>query len=97
MSMQEHYDQNTNQKLRAKKGHYRLNSLAIFRPKIYRLRSNVEGVFSVIKRLFNGTKQKQNLYNQPYKETKLKNTIIQHLQINTNQPKMRVSTKPYKK
>ena len=55
MSMQEHYDQNTNQKLRAKKGHYRLNSLAIFRPKIYGLRSNVEGVFSVIKRLFNGT------------------------------------------
>ena len=43
-------------KTRAKKGHYRLNSLAIFRPKIYRLRSNVEGVFSVIKRLFNGTK-----------------------------------------
>ena len=70
-------------KTRAKKGHYRLNSLAIFRPKIYRLRSNVEGVFSVIKRLFNGTNRSRTLQ-LANKETKLKNTIIQHLQINTN-------------
>lgn len=61
-------------KTRAKKGHYRLNSLAIFRPKIYRLRSNVEGVFSVIKRLFNGTNRSRTLQ-LANKETKLKNTI----------------------
>jgi len=61
-------------KKRAKKGKYRLNSPAIFRHRIYRKRNNVECVFSVIKRLFNGINQSKST-KLSNKETKLKNTI----------------------
>ena len=61
-------------KKRAKKGKYRLNSPTIFRNKIYRKRNNVESVFSVIKRLFDGTNQSKST-KLSIKETKLKNTI----------------------
>ncbi len=61
-------------KTRAKKGHYRLNSPTIFRKKIYNKRSNVEGVFSVIKRKFSGINQSRST-KLSNKETKLKNTI----------------------
>jgi len=61
-------------KKRAKKGKYRLNSPSIFRPKIYRKRNNVESVFSVIKRRFNGINQSKST-KLSNKETKLKNTI----------------------
>lgn len=61
-------------KKRAKKGKYRLNSPTIFRNKIYRKRNNIESVFSVIKRLFNGTNQSKST-KLSIKETKLKNTI----------------------
>lgn len=61
-------------KTRAKKGHYRLKSKNTFKKEIYSRRNNVESVFSVIKRIFNGTNRSrsQKLSN---KETKLKNTI----------------------
>ncbi|WP_409199107.1 transposase [Methanobrevibacter acididurans] len=72
-------------KTRAKKGHYRLNSISIFRPKIYSLRSNVEGVFSVIKRLFNGTNRSRTL-KLSNKETKLKN-LIYNIHRSTQLPK----------
>ncbi|MCQ2977320.1 MAG: transposase [archaeon] len=61
-------------KTRAKKGKYRLKSKTQFKQKIYTKRNNVESVFSVIKRIFNGTNRSrtQQLSN---KETKLKNTL----------------------
>jgi transposase len=49
-------------KTRAKKGHYRLNSPTIFRQKIYNKRTHAEGVFSVIKRKFNGTNHSRSTY-----------------------------------
>ena len=61
-------------KKRAKKGHYRLNSSTIFRQKIYAKRNNVESVFSVIKRIFDGTNRSRS-QKASNKETKLKNTI----------------------
>jgi transposase len=61
-------------KTRAKKGNYRLKSPTIFRHKIYKKRNNVETVFSVIKRKFNGTNHSRSTY-LSNKETKLKNTI----------------------
>lgn len=71
-------------KKRAKNGKYRLNSQAIFRHTIYRRRNNVESVFSVIKRVFDGTNQSRTTQ-LANKETKLKNTlynIYRTLQIN---------------
>lgn len=61
-------------KTRAKTGHYRLKSKNKFNKEIYSLRNNVESIFSVIKRIFNGTNRSRSprLSN---KETKLKNTI----------------------
>ena len=61
-------------KTRAKNGHYRTNSPTIFRPKIYRKRNNIECVFSVVKRKFNGTNHSRSL-KLSNKETKLKNTF----------------------
>lgn len=60
-------------KNRAKKGHYRLNSPTIFRHIIYKKRNNVESVFSVIKRKFNGTNHSRTT-RLANKETQLKNT-----------------------
>ncbi len=61
-------------KNRAKKGQYRLKSPAIFRKKIYLKRNNVESIFSIIKRKFNGTNHSRSTQ-LSNKETKLKNTI----------------------
>jgi transposase len=61
-------------KTRAKKGHYRLNSPTIFRQKVYNQRTLVEGVFSVIKRKFDGTNRSRSTY-LSNKETRLKNTV----------------------
>ena len=61
-------------KTRAKTGHYRLKSKKQFNPEIYSRRNNVESIFSVIKRIFNGTNRSRSLQ-LSNKETKLKNTI----------------------
>ncbi|MTK10656.1 MAG: transposase [Clostridiaceae bacterium] len=61
-------------KTRAKKGNYRLKSLAIFRKKIYSKRNNVESIFSIIKRKFNDINHSRSTQ-LSNKETKLKNTI----------------------
>lgn len=61
-------------KTRAKTGHYRLKSKNKFNKEIYSLRNNVESIFSVIKRIFNGTNRSRSL-RLSNKETKLKNTI----------------------
>lgn len=61
-------------KKRAKKGHYRLKSPTIFRPKIYLKRNNIESVISVIKRKLGGTNRSKTQQTSN-KETKLKNTI----------------------
>lgn len=61
-------------KTRVKNRNYRLKSKNKFKLKIYAKRNNVESVFSVIKRKFNGTNRSRNLQ-LPNKETKLKNTI----------------------
>jgi len=60
-------------KTRAKKGKYRLKSKNQFKKEIYSKRNNVESVFSVIKRIFNGTNRSRTL-KLSNKETKLKNT-----------------------
>ena len=61
-------------KTRAKKGHYRINSSTIFRPKVYGRRMNVESVIFVIKQKFSGINfsRSENLRN---KETKLKDVL----------------------
>lgn len=61
-------------KTRAKTGHYRLNSLAIFRNVVYLKRNNSESVFSVMKRKFDGTNYSRSL-TMSIKETKLKGLI----------------------
>ena len=61
-------------KTRAKTGHYRLKSKNTFNQEIYSRRNNVESIFSVIKRIFNGTNRSRSLQ-LSNKETKLKNTI----------------------
>ena len=61
-------------KTRAKTGHYRLKSKNTFKQEIYSRRNNVESIFSVIKRIFNGTNRSRSLQ-LSNKETKLKNTI----------------------
>ena len=61
-------------KTRAKNGHYRLKSKNTFKQEIYSRRNNVESIFSVIKRIFNGTNRSRSLQ-LSNKETKLKNTI----------------------
>ena len=61
-------------KSRAKNGHYRLKSKNTFQKEIYSRRNNVESIFSVIKRIFNGTNRSRSLQ-LSNKETKLKNTI----------------------
>ncbi len=61
-------------KSRAKNGHYRLKSKKTFKQEIYSRRNNVESIFSVIKRIFNGTNGSRSLQ-LSNKETKLKNTI----------------------
>ena len=61
-------------KTRAKTGHYRLKSKKQFNQEIYSRRNNVESIFSVIKRIFNGTNRSRSL-KLSNKETKLKNTI----------------------
>ena len=61
-------------KTRAKTGHYRLKSKNKFNKEIYSLRNNVKSIFSVIKRIFNGTNRSRSLQ-LSNKETKLKNTI----------------------
>ena len=61
-------------KTRAKNGHYRLKSKKQFKQEIYSRRNNVESIFSVIKRIFNGTNRSRTLQ-LSNKETKLKNTI----------------------
>ena len=61
-------------KKHAKKGHYRLNSISIFRNKVYSRRMNVERVIFVIKRRFNGTNYSRNTTLQN-KETKLKDVL----------------------
>lgn len=61
-------------KTRAKKGHYRLKSKNKFKKEIYSKRNNVESIFSVIKRIFNGTNRSRTLQ-LSNKETKLKNII----------------------
>ena len=61
-------------KTRAKKGHYRLKSKKKFKQEIYVIRNNVESVFSVIKRKFDGTNRSRSLQ-QSNKETKLKNIL----------------------
>ena len=61
-------------KTRAKTGHYRLKSKKQFNREIYSRRNNVESIFSVIKRIFNGTNRSRSLQ-LSNKETKLKNTI----------------------
>ena len=61
-------------KSRAKTGYYRLKSKKQFNQEIYSRRNNVESIFSVIKRIFNGTNRSRSL-KLSNKETKLKNTI----------------------
>ncbi|WP_363139657.1 transposase [uncultured Methanobrevibacter sp.] len=61
-------------KTRAKIGHYRLKSKNKFNQEIYSRRNNVESIFSVIKRIFNGTNRSISLQ-LSNKETKLKNII----------------------
>jgi hypothetical protein len=61
-------------KKRAKKGHYRLNSISLFRHKVYSRRMNVESVIFVIKRRFNGINYSRNTTLQN-KETKLKDVL----------------------
>ena len=61
-------------KKHAKKGHYRLNSISIFRNKVYSRRMNVESVIFVIKRRFNGINYSRNTTLQN-KETKLKDVL----------------------
>ena len=61
-------------KTRAKTGHYRLKSKKQFNQEIYSRRNNIESIFSVIKRIFNGTNRSRSLQ-LSNKETKLKNTI----------------------
>ncbi|WP_296867248.1 transposase, partial [uncultured Methanobrevibacter sp.] len=61
-------------KTRAKTGYYRLKSKKQFNQEIYSRRNNVESIFSVIKRIFNGTNRSRSLQ-LSNKETKLKNTI----------------------
>ena len=61
-------------KTRAKTGHYRLKSKNKFTQEIYSRRNNVESIFGVIKRIFNGTNRSRSLQSSN-KETKLKNTI----------------------
>ena len=61
-------------KTRAKNGYYRLKSKNKFNQEIYSRRNNVESIFSVIKRIFNGTNRSRSLQ-LSNKETKLKNTL----------------------
>lgn len=61
-------------KSRAKNGHYRLKSKNTIKKEIYSRKNNVESIFSVIKRIFNGTNRSRSLQ-LSNKETKLKNTI----------------------
>ena len=61
-------------KKHAKKGHYRLKSISIFRNKVYSRRMNVESVIFVIKRRFNGTNYSRSTTLQN-KETKLKDVL----------------------
>ena len=74
-------------KIRAKKGYYRLKSKKKFKQEIYVRRNNVELVYSVIKRKFNGINRSRNL-KLSNKETKLKNVIYniyQSIQIQLNE------------
>ena len=80
-------------KTRAKTGHYRLKSKKQFNQEIYSRRNNVESIFSVIKRIFNGTNRSRSLQ-LSNKETKLKNTIYNIYRSTQIQIKMRISTKP---
>lgn len=61
-------------KKRAKTGYYRLRNKKIFNKKIYNRRNNIESIFSVIKRIFNGINPSKStkLLN---KETKFKCTV----------------------
>ena len=61
-------------KTRAKKRTLSLKSKNTFKQEIYSRRNNVESIFSVIKRIFNGTNRSRSLQ-LSNKETKLKNTI----------------------
>ncbi|MEE0025929.1 MAG: transposase, partial [Methanobrevibacter sp.] len=61
-------------KTRAKNGYYRLKSKNKFNQEIYSRRNNVESIFSVIKRISNGTNRSRSLQ-LSNKETKLKNTL----------------------
>ncbi len=61
-------------KTRAKNRHYRLESKNKFKQEVYSRRNNVESIFSVIKRIFNGTNRSRSLQ-LSNKETKLKNTF----------------------
>lgn len=61
-------------KKHAKTGHYRLNSISIFRHKVYSRRLNVESVIFVIKRIFDGKNYSRSTALQN-KETKLKNVL----------------------
>lgn len=61
-------------KKRVKTGYYRLRNKKIFNKKIYNRRNNIESIFSVIKRIFNGINSSRStkLLN---KETKFKCTV----------------------
>ncbi|MEE0025600.1 MAG: hypothetical protein UEW62_08310, partial [Methanobrevibacter sp.] len=79
-------------KTRAKNGYYRLKSKNKFNQEIYSRRNNVESIFSVIKRIFNGTTEVE-AYNY---QTKKQNSKT-HSTISIDQPKFnktRISTKP---